>query len=172
MTTPAAPAADAFELAAVLPRTELPALILPEVTDGTVVRYARASRDDNPLHLDAAAAREAGLPGTIAHGMFTMALLGRVVTGWAPQSRLLSFKVSFVAPVPVGDVVTCTGTVTDVVEADDGRHAHVRLAARRGDGALVVRGRAVVAVGERPAPLADDPPGPAPEEPVDGATRD
>lgn len=153
MTAPTTPAQDAF--AALWPGTELPALALSEITDTTVVRYAHASKDDNPIHLDAAAAREAGLPGTIVHGMFTMALLGRVVTGWAPQCRLRSFKASFVAPVLVGDTVTCTGTVTDVVQSDSERHAHIRLAARRGDGALVIRGRAVVAIGERPADAVD-----------------
>ncbi|MEV8530867.1 MaoC/PaaZ C-terminal domain-containing protein [Streptomyces sp. NPDC051211] len=143
MTAPAAAVLDVFTAR---PGTELPALTVPEITAGTVAQYAHASGDGNPVHLDPAAAREAGLPGTIVHGMFTMALLGRVVTGWAPQSRLRSLKAAFVAPVPVGTAVTCTGTVTDVVTADGEWHAHVRLAARRGDGVLVVRGRAVVAV--------------------------
>ncbi|WP_336324109.1 MaoC/PaaZ C-terminal domain-containing protein [Streptomyces lavendofoliae] len=163
MTAPADLAAETFTMAR--PGTELPTLTVPEVTDGTVVRYALASRDDNPLHLDAAAAREAGLPGTIVHGMYAMALLGRLVTGWAPQPRLISLKASFVASVPVGDSMTCTGTVTDVVGTGGGRHAHVRLAVRRGDGVLVVRGRAVVAVGEHPATAADALPGSAVERP-------
>lgn len=170
MTAPTTPAPNAF--AALCSGTELPALTLSEITDTTVVRYAHASRDDNPIHLDAAAAREAGLPGTIVHGMFTMALLGRVVTDWAPQFQLRSFKASFVGPVPVGDTVTCTGTVTDVVQADGERHAHIKLAARRGDGALVIRGRAVVAVGECPADALDVLLEPIRDELLNGARHD
>jgi acyl dehydratase len=68
-------------------------------------RYARASGDHNPIHLDDDAARAVGLPGRILHGLCTMALAGRAVeeaAGRAP-SRL---AVRFSAPVVLGDAVT------------------------------------------------------------------
>jgi acyl dehydratase len=68
-------------------------------------RYARASGDHNPIHLDDDAARAVGLPGRILHGLCTMALAGRAVeeaAGRAP-SRL---AVRFSAPVALGDAVT------------------------------------------------------------------
>jgi acyl dehydratase len=68
-------------------------------------RYAHASGDHNPIHLDEEAARAVGLPGRILHGLCTMAVAGHVVAkveGREP-SRL---AVRFSAPVALGDTVT------------------------------------------------------------------
>lgn len=61
--------------------TELPAQSFP-VTRATLVRYAGASGDFNPIHWNEKFAVEVGLPDVIAHGMFTMAEAVRVVTDW------------------------------------------------------------------------------------------
>ena len=53
------------------------------VTRADLVRYAGASGDFNPIHWSDRIATGVGLPGVIAHGMFTMALAGRAVTAWA-----------------------------------------------------------------------------------------
>src|SRR2546423_13586700 len=50
-------------------------------------RYAQASGDHNPIHLDQAFARSAGLPGVIAHGMLTMAFVNQLVTDWLGDRR-------------------------------------------------------------------------------------
>lgn len=133
------------------PGAELPPLRLPEVTPEVLAGFARASGDTNPIHLDPEAARAAGLPGVIAHGMLTMALLGRLVTSWAPQDRLRSLRTSFVAPVPGGEAITCSGTVTEVTRTGgEGCRALVRLVARRADGTTVARGVAEVDVDAGP----------------------
>lgn len=65
-------------------------------------RYAEASGDHNPIHLDEAAARAVGLPGIIAHGMLSMALAGRVVTDWVcDPGRVVEYGVRFTRPLPV-----------------------------------------------------------------------
>lgn len=61
--------------------TELPAQTFP-VTRATLVQYAGASGDFNPIHWNEKFAVEVGLPDVIAHGMFTMAEAIRVVTDW------------------------------------------------------------------------------------------
>jgi acyl dehydratase len=68
-------------------------------------RYAEASGDHNPIHLDEEAARAVGLPGRILHGLCTMALAGRAVEDVAGRepSRL---AVRFSAPVALGATVT------------------------------------------------------------------
>jgi acyl dehydratase len=68
-------------------------------------RYARASGDHNPIHLDDEAARAVGLPGRILHGLCTMAVAGRAVEQVAGRepSRL---AVRFSAPVALGATVT------------------------------------------------------------------
>ena len=101
--------------------------VLPGITATftreTLVRYAGASTDFNPIHYSDRAASELGLPGVIAHGMLTMGTALRVVTDWCGDpARVLSYYVRFTKPVVVPDddegaTVTFGGTVTQV---DDG----------------------------------------------------
>ena len=84
-------------------------------------QYADASGDQNPIHQDEAFAKSVGLPDVIAHGMLTMALVGKYVSDIAGGSaRVLELGVRFTKPVivPAGaDVdVTVSATVTDVVD--------------------------------------------------------
>ncbi|MCX5559963.1 MaoC family dehydratase [Streptomyces sp. NBC_00038] len=81
--------------------TELPAQSFP-VTRATLVRYAGASGDFNPIHWNERFAVEVGLPDVIAHGMFTMAEAIRVVTDWAGDpGAVLEYGVRFTKPVVV-----------------------------------------------------------------------
>ncbi|GHJ93042.1 MaoC family dehydratase [Streptomyces sp. NE5-10] len=81
--------------------TELPARSFP-VTRATLVRYAGASGDFNPIHWNEKFAVEVGLPDVIAHGMFTMAEAIRVVTDWAGDpAAVVEYGVRFTKPVVV-----------------------------------------------------------------------
>src|SRR5438132_2379580 len=77
-----------------------------------IQRYAEASGDHNPIHLDQAFARSAGLPGLIAHGMLTMAFVNQLVTDWlGDRRRVRSLRGRFAGMVLPGDQVTCRGSV-------------------------------------------------------------
>ncbi|MEU1040354.1 MaoC family dehydratase [Streptomyces sp. NPDC005907] len=81
--------------------TELPAQVFP-VTRATLVRYAGASGDFNPIHWNEKFAVEVGLPDVIAHGMFTMAEAVRVVTDWVGDpGAVVEYGVRFTRPVVV-----------------------------------------------------------------------
>ncbi|MGR8008956.1 MaoC family dehydratase [Streptomyces hypolithicus] len=81
--------------------TELPAQSFP-VTRETLVRYAGASGDFNPIHWNEAFATGVGLPDVIAHGMFTMAEAIRVVTDWTGDpAAVVEYGVRFTRPVVV-----------------------------------------------------------------------
>ncbi|MEU8073172.1 MaoC family dehydratase [Micromonospora sp. NPDC049151] len=83
------------------------------VTRADLVRYAGASGDFNPIHWNDRTATGVGLPGVIAHGMFTMALVGRAVAGWAgAPDAVVDFGVRFTRPVVVPD--TDEGTEIEV----------------------------------------------------------
>jgi acyl dehydratase len=83
--------------------TELPEQVF-RVTRGDLVRYAGASGDFNPIHWSDRVATSVGLPGVIAHGMFTMALAGRAVTAWTGDpAALVEYQVRFGRPVVVPD---------------------------------------------------------------------
>ena len=64
---------------------EIAPLALPPLTRATLALYAGASGDHNPVHIDIDFARAAGMPDVFAHGMLSMAWLGRLLTNWAPQ---------------------------------------------------------------------------------------
>ena len=93
------------------------------VTPAGLVAYADASGDQNPIHQDRAFAESVGLPGIIAHGMWTMGASGTVVADWVGDAgRILEFRTRFTAMVPVpdeGTTIEVTGTVTKLEE--DGR---------------------------------------------------
>ncbi|MEU6058595.1 MaoC family dehydratase [Streptomyces sp. NPDC047097] len=81
--------------------TELLAQSFP-VTRATLVRYAGASGDFNPIHWNEKFAVEVGLPDVIAHGMFTMAEAARVVTDWVGDpGAVVEYGVRFTRPVVV-----------------------------------------------------------------------
>jgi acyl dehydratase len=74
------------------------------VTRADLVRYAGASGDFNPIHWSDRFATKVGLPGVIAHGMFTMALAGRAITTWAGRpDAVVEYGVRFSRPVVVPD---------------------------------------------------------------------
>ncbi len=74
------------------------------VTRADLVRYAGASGDFNPIHWSDRVAASVGLPGVIAHGMYTMALAGRAVEAWAGGvEHIAEYAVRFSRPVVVPD---------------------------------------------------------------------
>ena len=74
------------------------------ITRADLVRYAGASGDLNPIHWNERTAVDAGLPGVIAHGMFTMALAARHVADWAGDpTAVTAFSTRFTKPVVVPD---------------------------------------------------------------------
>ena len=85
------------------------------VTRDDLVAYAAASGDQNPIHQDESVALSVGLPGVIAHGMYTMALAARAVSTWFPGAEVVSFGCKFTNPV----VVPAEGSVeVDVAGVD------------------------------------------------------
>ncbi len=85
------------------PGVELPALTLT-VTREQIVRYAGASTDFNPIHYSDHAARSLGLPGCLAHGMWTMGAALRVVTDWiGDPAKIVGYFTRFAHPVLVPD---------------------------------------------------------------------
>jgi acyl dehydratase len=73
------------------------------VTRADLVRYAGASGDFNPIHWSERVATSVGLPGVIAHGMYTMALAARAVDTWAGPGRVVEIGCKFTKPVVVPD---------------------------------------------------------------------
>jgi len=73
------------------------------ITRADLIRYAGASGDFNPIHWSDRVATSVGLPGVIAHGMYTMALVARAVDEWAGAGSAVEFGCKFTKPVVVPD---------------------------------------------------------------------
>jgi acyl dehydratase len=85
------------------------------VTREDVDTYAAVSGDHNPLHRDDVVARRAGYPGIIAHGMFTLGLLGSCVVAWTGDpAAVIRMKAAFRAPVFMGETIVAGGRVRSV----------------------------------------------------------
>lgn len=112
-----------------------PGAVLPtqtfRITRADLVRYAGASGDLNPIHWSDRVAASVGLPGVIAHGMFTMALAARALDTWAGgPGRVREISCKFTKPVVVPDdeegvEVTVAGTVANLTE--DGVHVALEV---------------------------------------------
>jgi acyl dehydratase len=127
--------------------TELPDRTF-RVTRADLVRYAGASGDFNPIHWSDRVAGSVGLPGVIAHGMLTMALAARAVTGWLDDpSALVEYHVRFGRPVVVpDDEAGAEVRVAGRVAAVDGDRARVDLVVTSGGEKVLSLARATVRV--------------------------
>ena len=125
---------------------ELPAQTF-RVQRANLVQYCGASGDFNIIHWNERVAKAVGLPDVIAHGMFTMAEAGRVVTDWVGDpGAVVEYGVRFSAPVPVPDDDSGTELVVKgtVAEKLDGNRVAVDLDARVADSKVLAKARAVV----------------------------
>ena len=104
------------------------------VNRADLVRYAGASGDFNPIHWNERFATEVGLPGVIAHGMFTMGAAVQLVTDWAQNpGAILDYQTRFTKPVPVADPAGTNpsdfeGTAVEVVGTIGALDAEARTA--------------------------------------------
>ncbi|ASK33864.1 dehydratase [Alcanivorax sp. N3-2A] len=124
-------------------------MVLPELTAGPVSRldlalYCGASGDHNPIHVDTDFARRAGMDDVFAHGMLSMAWLGRLLTQWVPQSTIRRFQVRFAAITRVGEVIHCAGEVRELQQADGHWLATLALVTRNQQGETKISGEAVL----------------------------
>ncbi|HQH08444.1 MAG TPA: MaoC/PaaZ C-terminal domain-containing protein [Phycicoccus sp.] len=112
----------------------------------TLVGYANASGDQNPIHQDESFAKSVGLPDVIAHGMWTMGATSSVIAAWAGDAgRVIEFGTRFTKPVvvPVGGAeIQVSGVVKSLDE--DTRRATVDLTTTAGDDKVLGRCVAVV----------------------------
>jgi len=92
-----------------------------ELTRVDLARYAGASGDFFPLHVDDDYARAAGFDGAFAHGMFSAGLLATAVTNWFGIGSLRRFTVRFAAPAWPGEVLSSQVTITGVRTVEGGR---------------------------------------------------
>lgn len=124
----------------------LPPLTLPAINRTTLALYAGASGDHNPIHIDIDFARKARMPDVFAHGMLSMAYLGRLLTNWVPQSKIRHFNARFVGITHLGNVVHCAGKVVERLEQNGEQLLRVEIQSANQYGETKILGDALIAI--------------------------
>jgi len=129
----------ALEVGAVVAEATFP------LTRDSLVRYAGASGDFNPIHYRDDVAQSVGLPGVLAHGMLTMGFAVQPVVDWlGDPGRVLDYQVKFTRPVLVDPELGAVVTVVAKVGAIDDDATRIDLTVTFGE--QTVLGKAQVRV--------------------------
>lgn len=117
------------------------------LTRESLVRYAGASGDFNPIHYRDDIAESVGLPGVLAHGMLTMGIASSVVVSTLdPSAKILDYGVRFTKPVVVDAVDGADLHVVATVGAVDDEAARIDLKVTFGETTVLVKAQLRVAV--------------------------
>ncbi len=110
------------------------------VTEEMMAAFAAATGDVSPIHMDGAYARQRGYKGRVVYGMLCGGLFSTLAGVYLPGEHCLLHGVEcrFARPVFIGDVLTVTGTVTDVSEF--AAEAEIKATITNQDGQKVTRG--------------------------------
>ena len=117
----------------------------PPITRHTLALYCGASGDHNPIHVDLDFAKKFGFKDVFAHGMLSMAFLGRIVTSYAPQKNVRKLGTRFTSITWVGDVITVSGKVTGKREANGEKLVDLEVKCTNQNGQDTLQGHATVA---------------------------
>jgi acyl dehydratase len=143
-----------LKAADVSPGMRLEEVAYGPLTRADIVRYAQASGDLNPIHIDEDHARAVGAPTVFAMGLLPAGQLAHALSDWiGGPHRLRLLRVRFVTRVWPGDELVCVGRVSSV----EGDRITVTLEARRrgtGPDGIEVPGEELAVVGEAVASVA------------------
>ena len=124
----------------------LPSLKLAPISRHQLALYCGGSGDHNPIHVDIDFAKKFGFKDVFAHGMLSMAFLGRLVTSWAPQTQLRDLGTRFTSITWVGDVITVSGKVTGKREEGGQKLVDLEVKCTNQNGQDTLQGDATVAL--------------------------
>ena len=120
-------------------------IVLPPISRHQLALYCGGSGDHNPIHVDIDFAKKFGFKDVFAHGMLSMAFLGRIVTSWVPQKNVRKLGTRFTSITLVGDVITVSGKVTGKREANGEKLVDLEVKCTNQNGQDTLQGHATVA---------------------------
>lgn len=117
----------------------LPEITLAPVTRIELIKYAGASGDYNPIHTIDKEAEKAGLPGIIAHGMWTMGNLAKLFTPYLEDGFIQDYTIRFSGMVFLQDVITLKANLEEM----NGQRLDFKVSAVNQDGKEVIKGNVI-----------------------------
>ena len=124
----------------------LPPLKLAPISRHQLALYCGGSGDHNPIHVDIDFAKKFGFKDVFAHGMLSMAFLGRLVTSWVPQTQMRKLGTRFTSITWVGDTITVSGKVTGKREEGGQKLVDLEVKCTNQNGQDTLQGDATVAL--------------------------
>lgn len=118
-------------------------VILEPVSRLDLIKYAGASGDYNPIHTIDEEAKKAGLPGIIAHGMWTMGNLTKLFTSYYEEGFIQDYSIRFNGMVFLNDILTLKATLKEKTE----NKLRFNVLAVNQDGKEVIKGEVVFSIG-------------------------
>ena len=125
---------------------EIKPIVLPPISRHQLALYCGGSGDHNPIHVDIDFAKKFGFKDVFAHGMLSMAFLGRIVTSWVPQAQVRALGTRFTSITWVGDVITVSGKVTGKREEGGQKLVDLEVKCTNQNGQDTLQGNATVAL--------------------------
>ena len=125
---------------------EIPAMAKAPVDRVQLARYAGATGDFHPLHVDEAYARSLGMPSVYAPSPLGQGFLGQLITDWARGASIRRFSTKFIRLIWPGDTLVCKGRVSDR-HGENGKYSiELDVWAENQKGELVLKGQASLQV--------------------------
>tara|TARA_B100001173_G_scaffold30728_1_gene23897 strand:- start:1484 stop:1894 length:411 start_codon:yes stop_codon:yes gene_type:complete len=132
-----------FDITNIIVGHEIPEVIIEPLQQQDLIKYAKASGDYNPIHLDKNFANNIGLDNVIVHGMLIMAHLGKSIANSMTISYLKHFSVQFSSITTLGEKLICSGQVIKIEKDKEKKIISLNLKVLNLSNDVKILGRAI-----------------------------
>ena len=132
-----------FDITSIIVGHEIPEVIIEPLQQQDLIKYAKASGDYNPIHLDKNFANNIGLDNVIVHGMLIMAHLGKSIANSMTISYLKHFSVQFSSITTLGEKLICSGQVIKIEKDKEKKIISLNLKVLNLSNDVKILGRAI-----------------------------
>ena len=132
-----------FDITNIIVGHEIPEVIIEPLQQQDLIKYAKASGDSNPIHLDKNFANNIGLDNVIVHGMLIMAHLGKSIANSMTIPYLKHFSVQFSSITTLGEKLICSGQVMKIEKNKEKKIISLNLKVLNLSNDVKILGRAI-----------------------------
>ena len=132
-----------FDITNILVGHEIPEVVIEPLQQQDLIKYAKASGDYNPIHLDKNFANNIGLDNVIVHGMLIMAHLGKSIANSMTIPYLKHFSVQFSSITTLGEKLICSGQVIKIEKDKEKKIISLNLKVLNLSNDVKILGRAI-----------------------------